>query len=125
MLKLTTTIRDLHGITYIKPVIIINSCNYRATTSKDSNLPHDNLLSGQRTERSSSDISLNFNALLYINEAAAGQGYKPVTVKSLQGVEWFNVPLSKLPNDTSMDNLVAIAEQWLMTNVLTPMEVAE
>ncbi len=125
MLKVLTTIRDLHGIEFKNPVVVINHLNCHSTVRKDSQASATDPMNGTRIYSESREFQLSFNAVLYVNEQALEQGFKPLSLKDPTGVEWFSVPLDTDPSLASEAELVARCEQFVSEFIIPKLEIKD
>lgn len=123
MLRIQKSLRDVHGLTFVNPVIIINNLNYRASASKTSNPNPASLVNGERVVSDMKDCSLSFNALIYVNDDAVTAGCKPLPLKDKNGNEWFSITFDSPLTETSDTALVQRAEQYLVDTILPLLEV--
>lgn len=123
MLKVLSTIRDLHGIEFKNPIVVINQLTYHSTIRKHSQASASDPMKGQRTFSESAEHQLSFNAVIYVNEQAFELGYQPLNLRDANGVEWFNVPIDTDPSQASEAELVARCELFVKEFIIPKLEV--
>lgn len=123
MLKVNTTIQDLHGIQYHQPLVVINHFNYQSTVRKESQINSLNPIEGARVFNELRDYSLSFNALLYVSEDAFNKGFKPLALRDGTGQEWFSIPLTSDPSAASEAELLALCEDFVLSYIIPQLEL--
>ena len=121
MLQLDFPIQDVHGNILPAAVIVVNSLNYQAGTSNHSYVNFDSVNGlSDRIENPSQNISLGFNALVWRDITAFNKKKTPMTFRSPEGTEWFNVPLTSPLHESEIQ--IMACESYLLDHVLPAME---
>lgn len=123
MLKVLATIRDLHGIEFKNPVVIVNNVNYQSVIRKQSQASPTDPMTGPRIYSENFEFQLSFNAYLFVSEEAFDKGFKPLSLKDATGSEWFSVPLDSDPALASESELVACCEKFITGFIIPKLEI--
>lgn len=117
MINVPMGYQDAHGFIYNGGIILINHMAHTSHVSVQSNLELQPEALQYVTANEQAHAQLGFTAVIYPSQQALNERRPPLSFKPFGHAEYFNITLTEALNPTQM---LAICEQWLLDNILSP-----